>query len=622
MSKIDQQDEQKRKLRQPIVVVLGHVDHGKTTLLDKIRSTAIAAREAGGITQHIGASVVPSEVIEKIAEPLKKYVPIKLNIPGLLFIDTPGHELFSNLRKRGGSIADFAILVIDLTKGLQDQTYEAIDLLKSKKVPFLVAANKIDRLPGWEASPDEPFIVSYQRQSNRAKEELEKVIYGEIVSKLSEAGFQSDMYSKIKDFTKTIAIVPVSAKLGEGIPDLLAVLAGLTQQYLKNKLVFAVGPAKGSILEVKEIEGLGTAIDVIIYEGVIKTGDIIVLNGKNEPIITTVRSLLMPAPLSDIRAKGTRFISVPEVYAAAGVRISASGLDDALAGSSIYVANDLIEAKSLADSLKHEVKELIFKADTNGIVVKADTLGTLEALIEALKRMNIPIRIADIGNVTKSDILEAHLTSKKDRSLGAILAFNVKVLSEAEQEASLSNVKIFQNNIIYHLLDDYKQWRDSLKYEEIQKQLDSLIRPGKFKVLPGYVFRRSDPAIVGVEVEGGIIKPGYPLINEKGKEVGKIMAIKDREKSLNLARTGMSIAVSIEGKILVGRHISEGDIIYTDVPSDHALKLLTEFKSIISDEEILILKEISEIKKNAGNKDYNLVLSKIKDVMEKKISSQ
>ncbi|MDP8002893.1 MAG: GTP-binding protein, partial [Caldisphaera sp.] len=189
MSKIDQQDEQKRKLRQPIVVVLGHVDHGKTTLLDKIRSTAIAAREAGGITQHIGASVVPSEVIEKIAEPLKKYVPIKLNIPGLLFIDTPGHELFSNLRKRGGSIADFAILVIDLTKGLQDQTYEAIDLLKSKKVPFLVAANKIDRLPGWEASPDEPFIVSYQRQSNRAKEELEKVIYGEIVSKLSEAGF-------------------------------------------------------------------------------------------------------------------------------------------------------------------------------------------------------------------------------------------------------------------------------------------------------------------------------------------------------------------------------------------------------------------------------------------------
>ncbi|MFP3080293.1 MAG: translation initiation factor IF-2 [Acidilobus sp.] len=602
---------QQARLRQPIVVVLGHVDHGKTSLLDKIRSTAVAAKEAGGITQHIGASVVPADVIEKLAEPLKKIIPVKLTIPGLLFIDTPGHELFSNLRRRGGSVADFAILVVDVTKGFQNQTYESLDLLKSRKVPFLVAANKIDRIPGWVSYPDEPFVLSYEKQSEDVKRNLEEVIYGKIALSLSEQGFSADLFTRIRDFTRTVAIVPVSAKTGEGIPDLLAVLAGLTQQYLKKRLIYAEGPAKGSVLEVKEIPGLGTAVDAIIYDGVIKEGDIIVLNGKNGPIITTVRSLLMPAPLSDMRAKGVKFISVPEVQAAAGIRISAAGLDDALAGSSLYVATSYEEAKEIAEKLKGEVKELIFKGENLGVIVKADTLGTIEALLEALRRLNIPVRLADVGNVTKNDVLEASLTAKTDRSLGVILAFNVKVLPEAEEEALRSGVKIFQDNIIYHLLDQYTEWREKLKEEEIMSQLNQLVRPGKFMVLPGFVFRRSDPAIVGIEVLGGVLRPGYPLLSAKGREVGRILAIKDNDKSLDIVRTGSKVAISIEGKIMVGRHIEEGDIIYTDVPADHATKLLTNFRKFISDDEVLVLKEIAELKKKLGQKEYSLVLNKL-----------
>ncbi|MFP3171535.1 MAG: translation initiation factor IF-2 [Acidilobus sp.] len=602
---------QQARLRQPIVVVLGHVDHGKTSLLDKIRSTAVAAKEAGGITQHIGASVVPADVIEKLAEPLKKIIPVKLTIPGLLFIDTPGHELFSNLRRRGGSVADFAILVVDVTKGFQNQTYESLDLLKSRKVPFLVAANKIDRIPGWVSYPDEPFVLSYEKQSENAKRNLEEVVYGKIALSLSEQGFSADLFTRIRDFTRTVAIVPVSAKTGEGIPDLLAVLAGLTQQYLKKRLIYAEGPAKGSVLEVKEIPGLGTAVDAIIYDGVIKEGDIIVLNGKNGPIITTVRSLLMPAPLSDMRAKGVKFISVPEVQAAAGIRISAAGLDDALAGSSLYVATSYEEAKEIAEKLKGEVKELIFKGENLGVIVKADTLGTIEALLEALRRLNIPVRLADVGNVTKNDVLEASLTAKTDRSLGVILAFNVKVLPEAEEEALRSSVKIFQDNIIYHLLDQYTEWREKLKEEEIMSQLNQLVRPGKFMVLPGFVFRRSDPAIVGIEVLGGVLRPGYPLLSAKGREVGRILAIKDNDKSLDIVRTGSKVAISIEGKIMVGRHIEEGDIIYTDVPADHATKLLTNFRKFISDDEVLVLKEIAELKKKLGQKEYSLVLNKL-----------
>jgi len=599
------------RLRQPIVVVLGHVDHGKTSLLDKIRSTAVAAKEAGGITQHIGASIVPADVIEKIAEPLKRIIPVKLTIPGLLFIDTPGHELFSNLRRRGGSVADFAILVVDVTKGFQNQTYESLELLRARKVPFLVAANKIDKIPGWEPHPDTPFIESYRLQSEQARKALEEAIYGKIVLSLSEQGFSADLFTRVKDFARTVAVVPVSAKTGEGIADLLAVLAGLTQQYLRKRLQYAEGPAKGSVLEVKEIPGLGTVVDAIIYDGVLKVGDIIVLNGKSGPIISVVRSLLMPAPLSDMRAKGVKFVNVDEVHAAAGVRIAAAGLEEALAGSSLVAARDEKEAKELAEALKGEVKELIFRRDQVGVVVKADTLGTLEAMLEALKKYEVPVRLADVGNVSKSDVIEASFSGRKDKSLGAVLAFNVKILPEAELEASSLGVKIFQDNIIYHLLDQYLEWRQKLKEEELEAKLNQLVRPGKFMIIPGYVFRRSDPAIVGVEVLGGVIRPGYPLITAKGREIGKILAIRDNDKSLDIARTGAKVAVSIEGKIMIGRHVDEGEVVYTDVPFDHATKLLNEFRSYISDDEVLTLKEIAELKRKLGLKEYALILNKL-----------
>ncbi len=602
---------QARRLRQPIVVVLGHVDHGKTTLLDKIRRTAVAAKEAGGITQHIGASIVPADVIEKIAEPLKKVIPVKLIIPGLLFIDTPGHELFSNLRRRGGSVADFAILVVDIMDGFQPQTYEALELLKERRVPFLVAANKIDRIPGWEPHPDEPFIFSFRKQSPEVQAELERRVY-EIVGKLYEQGLPADLFTRIRDFTKKIAVVPVSAKTGEGIPELLAVLAGLTQQYLRNRLRYAEGPAKGVVLEVKEMQGLGTVVDAIIYDGVIRRGDIIVVGGKEGPIITTVRALLMPAPLQDIRSREARFVTVEEVHAAAGVRVAAPHLDDVIAGSPLLVARDEEEAKKLAERVRSEVEELRIRTDNIGVVVKADTLGTLEALVEALKRRGIPVRIADIGPVTRNDVLDAEVTRKHDPYLGVVLAFNVKVLPEAEEEAARAGVRIFRNNVIYRLLEDYEEWVKREKEAERRRKLDELVRPGKFRILPGYIFRRSDPAIVGVEVLGGVIKPGYPVMDESGRQLGRILAIKDRDRSLPEARLGMAVAVSIQGRILIGRHVDEGDVLYTDVPSEHAYKILTEFRDIVSKDELDVLKEIAEIKRRAGDQGYQRVLLRLK----------
>ncbi len=603
----------KPRLRQPIVTVLGHVDHGKTTLLDKIRRTAVAAREAGGITQHIGASFVPAEVIERIASPLKKIIPIKLIIPGLLFIDTPGHELFSNLRRRGGSVADFAIVVIDIMEGFQPQTYEAVELLKERRVPFLVAANKIDRIPGWKPNPDEPFIFTIKKQDPQVQALLEQKVY-EIVAKLYEEGLPAELFTRIKDFTKAIAIVPVSARTGEGIPELLAVLAGLTQQYLKNRLRYAEGPAKGVVLEVKEHPGLGTTLDAVIYDGVLRVGDMIIVGGKNGAIKTVVRALLMPRPLQDIRSRETKFMNVDAVYAASGVRIAAPGLENALAGSPLYVASSEEDAEKLVKEVEKELEEIRIRTDKVGVVVKADTLGTLEALVTALKRRNIPVRIADIGPVSRIDVIDASITRKEDPFLGVILAFNVKTLPEAEDEAKRLGVKIFSDSVIYRLLESYEKWIEEEKRRQRLMKLAQLVRPGKIRILPGFVFRRSNPAIVGVKVEGGIIKPGYPLMDVQGRPLGRIMAIKDRDKSLSEAKLGMEIAISIQGRILIGRHVDEGDIMYTNIPAEHARQLVTEFRDLLSDDELSVLKEIAEIKRKKGEIAFTSVLLKLKKV--------
>jgi len=585
-----------KKLRQPIVVVLGHVDHGKTTLLDKIRGTTVALREPGLITQHVGASIIPAEVMEKIFELLKKFFPIKLRIPGLLFIDTPGHELFSNLRRRGGSVADFAILVVDVLAGFQDQTYESIEILKQRRVPFLIAANKIDRIPGWKSYPDSPILFSLQKQREDVKLRLEELIY-KLVNEMYKLGFRADRFDRVRDFTRTVAIVPVSAKTGEGIPELLAVLAGLTQQYMANKLVYAEGPAKGVVLEVKEEVGLGTTIDVIIYDGILRKGDLIVVGGKEKPIVTHVRALLMPKPLQEIRAPEEKFIQVNEVVAAAGVKIAAPNLEDALAGSPIFV----IPNKDLIEEYKRKVIEEIeyirIKSESIGVVVKADTLGTLEAIIEALKKRNIPIRLADVGHITKRDILEASLVAKENKYYGVILAFNVKFLPGVEEEARREGVKVFMNNVIYRLLEDYDEWLTKLKEAERRKELATLIRPGKIRIIPGCIFRRSEPAIVGVEVLGGIIKPGYPLMREDGRRIGSIMQIQERGQTLPEARVGQAVAISIKGRVLVGRHIDEGDILYTDIPENHVVTLLTKYKSELSQDETMVLREIVKIKR-------------------------
>jgi translation initiation factor 5B len=580
-------------IRSPIAVVLGHVDHGKTTLLDKIRGTSVAAREPGLITQWIGASLIPAQTITKICGPLLTRFNLKIEVPGILFIDTPGHETFSNLRRRGGSAADVAVLVIDLTKGIEPQTVESLNILKARKTPFLVCCNKIDAVPGWKSLPDGSFLANTGQQRPEVLTDLDNRIYT-MMGTLSRYGFRADRFDRIQDFSKTIALVPTSAKTGEGLPELMAMLVGLTQIYMKGELTTTAGPAQGTVLEVKEEPGLGVTIDAMIYDGSIKVDDEIVLAGRNGVIRTRVRALLLPKPLDEIRDPRDKFSRVERVDAAAGIKIAAQGLDEAIAGSPIYGVDDLTGRKELERKVLSEVESVKVSTDRSGVIVKADALGSLEALTTSLTASKVPIRLADVGDISRRDVVEAEVVRAKDPYLAAILGFGVKLLPDAEEEIKESGIPVFRGDIIYHVLEEYSRWVEAKRAAGVKAEMELLIRPGKMRILKGFVFRRNDPAIVGVEVLGGIIKPKYPLINSEGKRIGVVLRVQDQGKDVPEIGAGKQAAVSID-KPIVGRHIFEGDVLYVDVPLKHAKTLSSKFRDYLSPAEVALLDELANL---------------------------
>lgn len=582
-------------VRAPIVVVLGHVDAGKTTLLDKIRGTAVARREPGTMTQHIGASFLPWSALESICGPLLAQIKVEIKIPGFLVIDTPGHEAFSNLRARGGSIADLAILVVDIFKGLEPQTYESIEILKQRRVPFVIAANKIDRIQGWKPVPNAALRETLKQQPEDTIYRLEELL-AYIIRQFAEAGFQADRYDRVRDFTRTLAIVPTSALTGEGLPDLLLVMAGLSQRFLLKRLVATVSPAKGVILELKEEVGLGTTAAVIVYDGVLRKGDIIVAGGLDAPVITRARLLLMPKPLDEMRSPEDRFAEVERVQAAAGVKIVADGLENCIPGAPVYVAATPDDVEDIAKAVQEEVFSVRFRYDTVGVVVKADTLGTLEALVGYLKKMGVPVRLADVGAVARRDVIEASMVKEKDPLRAAILAFNVRVLPEAKEEAGKLGILIFQEKIIYRLLENYLKWCEELREAEKREFLKKIAQPVAIQILPGYVFRRRDPIIVGVRVVAGRLKSGTRLITGNGREIGEVMQIRQHDKVLEYAEEGSEVAVSIRSKAIVGRQINEGDYLYSDLSINDINLLLEKYQHLLTSNEISFLKKLLRFK--------------------------
>ena len=626
------------KQRQPIVAVLGHVDHGKTSILDHIRSlgidsqSSVMAREAGGITQHIGATEIPSDLLNDVCGNLlggKKF-----DSPGLLFIDTPGHHSFTALRSRGGALADIAILVVDILEGCQPQTLESIRILKQQKTPFVLALNKVDRIHGWECKFNRSTAQSLKNQSKETLGLFEKNFW-DLVGKFSEHGFNVDLYSKISDFTDTIAAVPCSAKEGEGIQDLLAITVGLAERFLVDRLKDVAGDAEGTIIELKDEQGLGKTLDLILYKGQLSKGDEILLVSQEGPFWSHIKGMFSPRGMSEMRDAGDRWDSVETVSAAGGIKINGPNFDRVLVGTTLRVfpkgealklqkvqklTSDISRAN--ADGKMERVSEIKYQRsiiledispdafsrfksakseskisvqfEEEGVVIKSDTLGGLEALAFELDKIGVPIRSATIGEVKKKDIRAAEVSS--DPLHCAILSFNTNLSKEASEALEKNKqVKLISGQVIYHILEKFEEWLEIRKRELAESKRESLVHPGKIRLLKDHVFRRNNPAVVGIKVLGGRIEVGQNLLKLDGKRVGQIRSIRTGEETLKFAENGDEVALAIKG-VTIGRHVDEEDILLVDVPSVHASKLQQMDLSASENEILQELIEIHRIK--------------------------
>lgn len=582
------------KIRSPIVSVLGHVDHGKTTLLDYIRGSTIAAKEAGGITQHIGATEIPNDTIENICGDFISKLAIKDLIPGLFFIDTPGHAAFTSLRKRGGALADLAVLILDVNDGFKPQTYEALNILKMYKTPFIVVANKIDRLFGWEVHEGASFRETFSNQAKSVQQDLDNKIY-EIVGELHKEGFQSERFDRVSNFASQISIIPISAKTGEGVIEVLAMLLGLAQEYLTEQLeIDENAPAKGTVLEIKEETGLGVTLDAIIYDGVLRTNDEIALMLSSEDVLVTkIRSILRPLPLEEMRDSKKKFRKLDEVVAAAGIKVAAPHLDDVVSGSPLRV---LSEDTDVEQEILNEIDNITIDTEDEGILVKADTIGSLEAVVKLLREMDIPIRVADIGDVNRRDIINSSIAYDENELHGAIIAFNVDVHPNSEEDLNNSEVKLFSGDVIYQILEEYEEWVKQKQEDKKKSFYDAIIKPAKFVSLPKLVFRQSKPAIIGIESLSGTLKQGQQLINKDGHVVGSIASMEDKGETLPDISRGQRVAMAIKDAI-VGKDFEEGDELYVDIPEKHYKYIEREFKDKLTEDEFETLYEFLEIKR-------------------------
>lgn len=573
-------------IRQPVVSVLGHVDHGKTKLLDRIRGTSVQAREAGAITQHIGATEVPIDHIYEVCGPLigKK----KFDVPGLLFIDTPGHHSFITLRARGGSLADIAVLVIDIREGLMPQTIESIKILRQYKTPFVIALNKVDTIQGWQCEEGRPFVLSERQQQAHTINAFNERLYA-IIGDLSAEGIYANRYDQIDDFTKTVALVPISAKEGEGLPDLLLMLIGLAQRFLEQQLTSEDGPGRGTILEIKEEKGLGKTLDMILYSGVLKQGDTVALGTRGAPVITKVKAILKPKPLDEIMDPRDRFDKVKELHAAAGVKVACQNMEGVIAGAPLRVVRNekdpAVRELTEESSVKIEVTE-------QGVTIKADAIGSLEALAYEARNADIPIRKYGLGEISRRDIMET-AAAHGDQSNRVILAFNVPMSKDAQAELEAQNVRVFSNAVVYRLIEEYIEWKEeSQRQSEADKRAEFPF-PAKIKILPNHVFRASKPAIVGIRVLAGRVRPGLKLIGEDGRPLGKIRSLRDGEDPVKEAKQGDEVACAIDD-ITIGRQADEDDVMYVDLLAS-SVKELPKY-GITADEQ-QVLDEVVRIKR-------------------------
>lgn len=550
--------------RRPIVSVLGHVDHGKTELLDAIRDSNVQNSEPGGITQHVKATNMSIDSVRNLTSGFSDEV----NIPGFVWIDTPGHDAFKTARSKGGQFADIAVLVIDVKNGLQPQTIESIEILKRNQTPFVVALNKIDKLPGWNGSVSESTDVFRDRLRNRAYE---------ISGSLHEHGITANLYDKIDDFQKNVAMIPISAKESFGVSELSRVVIGLTQRYLDDNItVSSDGSVEGVILNVTKHKGFGTVADILLYDGRIEEQDKLFISADDTVQDIRIKSILLP----DSDGKDL-YTQVDSASAAVFARLDIVPSDVLKPG---YVIKN---EPSFSDDETSDVE-----TDEHGVVVCADTSSSMSALVNHLRDKDYQVGSASVGSVNRYNVTEASTMPTTENKV--VIGFNVGVTDGAEELAKDESVRIVNGTVIHGVVEDYEDHHRAVNEE--RKPDHEVIRPGEMEVMDGFVFNRESPAIFGVRVTKGQVHQGCSIVRDVesyDNPCGTINRIEKDGETVEYLEEGEEGSVQVDGAS-VGKDFRERDRILSKVSESEISEVMSQHEDLLSDTDVELIEEIRD----------------------------
>ncbi len=608
--KIIQGVEINNNIRAPICCVMGHVDAGKTSFLDKIRNSNYQENEAGGITQSIGSTYFPIEHIREITKHIKGKFEVIHNIPGLLIIDTPGHEEFKSLRQRGINICDIGIIVVDIQKSIEPQTIESITLLKENKIPFVIVTNKLDTLDDWKITNNNSLKECLKVQDSNVINTLEYKL-ADIKYDLSKLDIDAEFYVKNKTPEKTYSIVPISSKTGEGISDIFSLLVFLTQNWMTKKLTYKEDKFKAIVMESVKDKHDGWVIDTILINGIISKDNKYAISTLNGPVICKIRNILIPEDLKQL-GKKTNWKYTDSIKSARGVRIIGSNLENVLAGTHLYPIDDNHDEETSLKLANDEInrfwKQFIWK--DNGVFVQTNNIAELEAIYELLNKNNINITRGfldyNIINEKTINLISNMINEQKFNEFRVLLYFGKldnsnNILTLAKEK----NIHIIESEVMYDLLEQYKEYKKNAletRKEEQTKKGDAVF-PVQMNILKKYIFVKggSDPFVFGIKVKKGKLIKNTPIIVPKKNIIlGKIISIEKNKKEVNEAKEGEEVCIKISNdkKYQYDRHFNHEDILVSHLTRDIIDTLKRDFREVLDKNDwknIIEIKELLEI---------------------------
>ena len=598
-------------LKAPICSFMGHVDAGKTSLMDIIRNTNLQSNEAGGITQSIGSSFVDIEDIVETTNVINGKFEVKPEIPGLIIIDTPGHEAFNSLRERGSSLCDIAVLVVDMIDGVKPQTIESIKLLREKKVPFVIAATKLDRVYNYKTTDEISLRKAFKKQTKDVVSMIESSLY-DMQYDLEKEDIKAQFYFKNKNPQKIYSIVPISSKTKEGLADLLSLIVYISQNWMNKKIVYNE-EVDASIMECVQDKKHGWVLDVILKNGTIKIGDEFGVSGKGGERVVKVRKLLVK--------NKKKFDEVESIRASSGVRILGSNCDNCFSGTKLHP----LELGGL-ELAKKEVESIWDKMPMEkvGVCIQAPTISNLDALHQLLTKEKVPIMSINLRTLNEKDLdkLLIKIDEVKDLEFKCLLYFGKVDNKEKETYTKLCKdrgIHFINSEIVYGLIEEYLNFKKDCLENRQKEQIaeGNAVYPCKLRILKDHVYMKggNKELLLGVKVRAGRLRIGSPLYvvvsehKNKGKiinmkterefELGKVTSIQKNNEDKDLANLHDEVCIRIDNpnELSYDRHFDHKDEIISRLTRESIDILKKDYRGEMTKDDWKLVIEMKNILK-------------------------